>query len=143
MAESCERCPCNSILYKKRRIDLKEKINSRDIVIKAAVNTEQAPDSKHIFMFVSKKDVSEKIYFSGKARLSFDGFLSDEDYKRAGEENLHKYKYEGDIKLIGEDLDEKDWLYKIHGNFDGDLPFLLFNPVQVRISPLESKAKAE
>lgn len=82
--------------------------------------------------------------FSGKARLSFDGFLGDDDYKVVSEEFLHRYEYKGYIYLVGgewKDSKIDDFVYYIGGDFDISnkiLPTLLSQDVRVRISPLET-----
>jgi len=143
--------------YTKRRLGLKKLKNkkSNDIIIDGLVGTDfvyvgedllkELPENyrefgKYFSIDVSKNDMPKKLYFEGIAKLSFDGFLSDKDYKAIFEEELLNYKYEGYIYLVGIDYHDKDWIYSVAGDFSETLPNI-FNIVRVRISPLESKVK--
>ncbi len=143
--------------YKERKLGLKKLKNKKpnDIIIDGLVGTDfvyagedllkELPKNyrefgKYFSIDVSKNDIPKKLYFEGMGKLSFDGFLSDEDYKAIFEEELLNYEYEGYVYLVGIDYHEKDWIYGVAGDFSETLPNI-FNIVRVRISPLEFKVK--
>lgn len=82
--------------------------------------------------------------FHGRATVSFDGYLNDEDLKIASETELQAYSFTGEVYLVGIEH-PWDWgkqfvhplqeLYYVAADFDQRLPVMMGVQAQVRISP--------